>query len=200
MAEEPLEPVGPPPEETQNRTFVLIALGLGGLFIVGLIFIALFAFVIAPGQRKARNAAATGISAANATVAHAITATYLAFTPAGAGTVVAAVTQAGPAATSTPLIPPTVTNTLPPTNTSAPTPTSPPGVAGAATNTPQPLKTRTPTPSAVGGARTPTRVPTATALPATGFADDVGAPGLLLLGLGLIAVLFIARRLRLSRT
>lgn len=198
MAEEPLEPIGPPPEETQNRTFVLIALGLGGLFIVGLIFIALFAFVISPGQKNARNKAATGTSAANAAVAKAITATHLAFTPAGAGTIVAAVTQAGPEASSTPLIPPTVTNTLPPTNTNAPAPTSPPG---AATNTPQPLKTRTPTPSAVGGvAKTPTRVPTATALPVTGFADEFGVPGVLLLGVGLIAVLFIARRLRLSRT
>ena len=37
------------------------------------------------------------------------------------------------------------------------------------------------------------------ALPATGFADDVGVPGLLALGAGLVAVLFIARRMRMSR-
>lgn len=39
---------------------------------------------------------------------------------------------------------------------------------------------------------------TATALPSTGFADEVGLPGLLGLGLGLIVLIFIARTLRLS--
>ncbi len=41
-----------------------------------------------------------------------------------------------------------------------------------------------------------TPTPTPTALPATGFADDVGVPGLLMMGLALIAVVFIARQLR----
>lgn len=49
------------------------------------------------------------------------------------------------------------------------------------------------TPQAGGGART-----TATALPATGFADEVGLPGLLGLALGLIVLIFLARTLRLT--
>jgi hypothetical protein len=215
MAEEPLEPVGPPPEESQNRVFVLLALALGGLFIVGLILIALFAFVIGPNQRRTRSAAATGTAAGNLAAAQALTATQLAqlgaveLTPVGTATAVSA------AVTNTPLIPPSATNTRPPTNTAPPTNTFTPGpsptaaVAGQGTNTPQALRTRTPTPSLVGTARsatptrvaslTPTRRATATALPTTGFADDVGIPGLLALGAGLAAVLFIARRLRLGR-
>ena len=38
--------------------------------------------------------------------------------------------------------------------------------------------------------------PTATALPATGFADEAGVPTLLLLGCVLLVVVFIARGLR----
>jgi len=188
MAEEPLEPVGPPPEESQNRVFVLVALGLGGLFIVGLILIALFAFVIAPTQRRARSAAATGTAAGNLALAQALTQTAVAGLG-GEDKTEAPPTAIGAAATNTPLIPPTATNTRPPTSTFTPGPSA----------TPQPLRTRTPTPSLVGGVRTstPTRLPTA--LPATGFADDVGVPGLLVLGAGLIAVLFVARRLRLGR-
>jgi hypothetical protein len=198
MAEEPLEPVGPPPEESQNRVFVLVALGLGGLFIVGLILIALFAFVIAPTQRQARSAAATGTAAGNLAVANALTETAVAQFLGEDKTAEPSATAIGAAVTNTPLIPPTATNTLPPTNTNTPGP-SPTVVGAGSTLTPQPLVTRTPT--LVGTARspTPTRLATATALPATGFADDVGVPGLLALGAGLVAVLFIARRLRLSR-
>jgi LPXTG-motif cell wall-anchored protein len=41
-----------------------------------------------------------------------------------------------------------------------------------------------------------TRTPTVTALPVTGFAEDVGVPGLVGLALVLIVVIFLARRLR----
>ncbi len=192
MAEEPLEPVGPPPEESQNRVFVLVALGLGGLFIIGLILIALFAFVIAPGQRRARSAAATGTAQGNQALAQLLTQTALAGLGAEEKTQVPPATLVAVAATNTPLIPPSATNTLPPTITKTPGPS--PTVAS-----PQPLKTRTPTPSLVGGVKTATRLPTSTALPTTGFADDVGVPGLILMGMGLVAVLIVARRLRMSR-
>jgi LPXTG-motif cell wall-anchored protein len=39
---------------------------------------------------------------------------------------------------------------------------------------------------------------TATGLPDTGFADDVGIPGLLGLALVLIVVVFLARRFRMA--
>ena len=45
---------------------------------------------------------------------------------------------------------------------------------------------------------TQTATPTATGLPDTGFADDVGAPTLLAMAGLLILVIFVARRLRAS--
>ncbi|RPJ50306.1 MAG: LPXTG cell wall anchor domain-containing protein, partial [Chloroflexi bacterium] len=39
---------------------------------------------------------------------------------------------------------------------------------------------------------------TATALPSTGFAEDIGLPGLFGLALGLVLVIVLVRRLRLS--
>jgi len=44
----------------------------------------------------------------------------------------------------------------------------------------------------------PTATRTATALPQTGFADEAGIPGLVLAGLALVAVVFVARRLRMA--
>ena len=51
-----------------------------------------------------------------------------------------------------------------------------------------------------GGAvtETPTPGPTPTALPTAGFADEVGLPGLLFLGVALLVVVFLSRRLRAS--
>jgi hypothetical protein len=47
----------------------------------------------------------------------------------------------------------------------------------------------------VGGLATSTPTPI---LPGTGFADDAGVWGLVFLGLGLIAVVVIVRRVRMS--
>jgi hypothetical protein len=41
-----------------------------------------------------------------------------------------------------------------------------------------------------------TVVATSTALPGTGFADEYGAPGLVVMAVALVAVIFLARRLR----
>jgi hypothetical protein len=45
---------------------------------------------------------------------------------------------------------------------------------------------------------TQTVIATSTALPNTGFADDIGAPGLLLMAIALVVVIFLVRRLRSS--
>jgi len=66
------------------------------------------------------------------------------------------------------------------------TPTAIGGAGGLATKTPTPL---------VGGLATSTPTPI---LPGTGFADDAGVWGLVFLGLGLIAVVVIVRRVRMS--
>jgi len=41
-----------------------------------------------------------------------------------------------------------------------------------------------------------TVVPTTTALPTTGFADEVGLPGLVVMALAFVIVILLARRLR----
>ncbi len=63
--------------------------------------------------------------------------------------------------------------------------------------------TRTATPTALGGSgggEGLTRTPTPTALPDTGFADNVGGPGLFIAAIVLVVVLFFARQLRLRNS
>lgn len=171
------EPTTPatPPEESQNQTFILLALGLGGLFVVGLMFIGLYAFLIAPRQRAAREAAnATAIAQQTMVALAALqTAGAPTQTPVGLG-----------AATETPLPTPTATLVVGPTATTAPTNT--PVLGPTLTFTPSPLASR-PTPSP-------------TALPKSGFVEDVGLPGLILAAIGLVAVAVVVRRLRAGRT
>jgi LPXTG-motif cell wall-anchored protein len=47
---------------------------------------------------------------------------------------------------------------------------------------------------------TQTIIATSTALPRTGIAEDLGAPGLLMMALALVAVIFLVRRLRAAPT
>lgn len=198
-----LEDEGTAPEESQNRTFVLVAVGLGGLFIVGLICIGLYAFLVAPAQRAARDATAAAIIAQNTQVAidAANTANPSTPTPPATDTPVA-IALATSAATDTPVIPlavpsdtPTITNTPGPSPTPSRTPTRIVRIV-TATFTRGP---GTGLPSGVGGGGE-TQVPTATptGLPNTGFADDVGGPGLFVAAIVLVAVLVLVRRLRLQ--
>ena len=97
---------------------------------------------------------------------------------------------ATPEPTDTPTMTPRSTSTpvLAPTNTPEPTPGE---------GTPDPAATATVAAlltQQAGG----TLVPTATALPDTGFADDVGVPGLLLITGVLMVIIILSRRLRTS--
>lgn len=212
MAEEPIETEGPLPEEASNRTFIILALALGGVLLLGLLCIGGYLVVIAPRQATARQTEVAVVSTNNAQVAAGETAAAIQAlsspTP----------TPAPPTATPTLVVPPTATHTQPPTATrmptntptpvtviqvtASPTPTGPtatgptPTSATLAGATPTRIITRTPTQGGVTAARTAT--PTATGLPTTGFADEAGVPGLILLGVILIGVVILARRLRLS--
>ncbi|MEE9598832.1 MAG: hypothetical protein V3V66_00060, partial [Anaerolineales bacterium] len=100
---------------------------------------------------------------------------------------------------------PTFTATLPPTETSTPIPTNTSTPVLASTNTPDPGDgTGDPATETVAALLTQqaggTLVPTATALPDTGFADDFGVPGLLLIAGVLMVVIILSRRLRASST
>jgi len=175
---------GPLPEESGNRTFVIAAAILGGLLILSMIFLAVYALILGPRQRAAsesqRATEAAQILLQNTEEAMTQTAEAIGVTPTDT-----------PAPTDTPE-PPTATPTqvvvLPsPTSTPFTTlPTLDPAQATAAAQETQA--------AALGGGVTPT----ATALPSTGFADEVGVPMLAALGGVFILALILARSLRIS--
>ncbi len=248
--EEPLEPGAPPPEESSNRMFIILALLLGGIFLVGLICIGAYAVFLGPQQIRARqtqvavvNGTNTQIVAGNTQVAADMTrsAEQAAQTQAAldATATVAALPPSPTASSSpTPVVAATATNTPPPTNTLSladltkvaetqhpsggditTTPATPTTAAATTTGTPPtntptskpgtPTKVPSRTPSPVFIVVTTTGTPgtsvpgptvtkSPTALPRTGFGDSANVPGLLGLGLVLLAVIVIARRVRLS--
>ena len=163
-----------PPEESSNRTFLLIAGVLGGLVFLGLLcIVGYIIFTRGAANQNASTAAAQGTQQ-QVTIQAGLTQRSLL----QAQTLTAA-----------------VTNTVPPSNTP---------VIAQATGTL--TVTANPATATVGAAftqiavSTQTIIPTSTALPKTGFAEDVGAPGLMMVAIALIAVIFLVRRLRTSPT
>ena len=178
--------VGAPlPEESSNRTFVMVAGGLGALLVLSMICLAVYALVLAPRQQASRATQAVEVNLQNTQQAQTQTAAVMQQTPSRTPT--ATGTQE-PTATVTP----TQVVVLP-TSTATPfltLPTLAPETATAAAQ--QTLAAQG------GGGATVTA--TTTALPATGFAEDIGVPMLALLGGVLLAVIFIARGLRTRTT
>lgn len=163
-----------PPEESSNRTFLLFAGILGGLIFLALLCgVGYILFTRNAGQQTEATAVQQATAQA-ATIQVGLTSTAVA----------QALTQTA-----------AVTNTVPPTNTP---------VIAQATNTSSP--TPDPATATVAAAftqiavSTQTVIATSTALPNTGFADDVGVPGLLLMTLALVTVIFLVRRLRAAPT
>ena len=163
------------PEETSNRTFIIAASVLGGIILLALACVAIYALVVLPQQRAASLEANEAASAQETEVVQMLTesanSTALAQTP---------------LASPSPIFSPTA----------SPTP-----VVAVATATPNIAATGT-----IAAALTQaadailTIVPTSSALPDGGFADDVGIPGLVMMMFVFIAVIFFARRLRKAPT
>ena len=168
-----------------NRTFLIVAGILGGILLIALLAIAAYAILILPGRDTGQQTQVAAINATNTAVAEEAQLTAIAkqitMTPTNTATL-------PPTNTPTPTLTPTKTSTpvLAPTNT-------PDDSIDPATSTVAALLTQ----QAAGGAGG-TPVPTATALPATGFADDFGVPGLLLVAGVLMVVIILSRRLRSS--
>lgn len=176
MAED-FEVGGPPPEESSNRTFVLAAAAIGGLLVLSLICLGLYALVLAPRQRQANINQATQIALQNTQTSRQVTETAAARFP---------------SATAPPSHTPTASQTPTRTATRVVVVASP--TATVVTSTLDPAAA-TAAFLATRAALTPS--PTVTALPVTGFADEGGMPMLVLFGGTLILVAVIARRMRL---
>jgi type II secretory pathway pseudopilin PulG len=207
-APEPIESEEPEAGEGNNRTFLIAAIILGGIVLLSLICMAVLAVVWLPSQNAMRAATQEANIAAS---------TQAAFV--SQQTQQAASNTATLPPTEVPTLAPTETPVVVfATSTASPAPSSDP-----ATATVQALQTQlaaaqvaasqtaealgTPGAGAAAGKGTPgkttgtpgktTGTPGATSqLAKTGFADEVGLPGLFILSIILVAVILLARRLR----
>ena len=173
---------------SSNRTFMLVIGILGAIFLIALIVLAVYALFIMPQRSAAQQEQAAQINAQNTATAYAVTEMALYQEQALTGTAIA-LANLEPSPTSVVVFP---TNTPTPllalAAESEETQEAIGGDLYARTQTVAALLTQ-----AASGGQT-----TTTALPTTGFADDVGLPGLLGLAILLIGVIFLARRLRMS--
>lgn len=157
------------PEESNNRTFLFVAGGLGVLILVVLLCVGGYVFFNMTSSQTNEVTAQAQAAEQEMTVQAALT-----------QTAVVVQTQANQA-----------TATVAPTDT--------PVIAEATatfTETPNPAT------ATVGAAFTQiavstlTFIPTSTALPNTGFADEVGLPAMFAMALAFVIVIFLVRRLR----
>ncbi len=182
-------PEGTPPEESNNRTFWIIGGILGGLILLTLACVALYVFYLGPRLAAQRSGAAQATTTANALLIQQLTSTAQ-----------AALWTPTPQPTST------ATNTAIPTlvkATSTPVvainPAAPTSTGGAESVTLAFLQTQlasqmTSTAAALKGTLGSTTP--GGALATTGFFDQVGLPTLVVLTFALLAVIFLARRMR----
>jgi len=177
-----------PPEESNNRTFWIIGGILGGLILLTLACVAVYIFYLGPRLTAQRNSSQATIQAGNALVSQQETSTAQAalWTPTSLPTSTSTKTAIPtlPKATATPVVAAAV---------STPTPT-----VVSESSTLVFLQTQlaiqlTSTAAALASAQTGTPGGT---LATTGFFDQIGLPTLIVLTLALLAVIFLARRLR----
>jgi hypothetical protein len=178
-----------------NRSF-LIAVGIiAGVTVLLAIGGVILYILTRSGGSGTRAEQAAQINAAN-------TATSIAATTIAQAEALARTPSATPIPTATEAPSPTPVVVFP---TNTPRPSETPAVSGtsmdlaavdssARTQTVAALLTQA---ASSGSSPTPNR--TTTALPTTGFAEDVGLPGLLALSLALVVVIFLVRRLRVSQ-
>lgn len=184
------------PEEQKNRTFIIIAAIIGAILLLTMIIGGIYALVIMPRQNSANEQAAlqTNEAVQSTNLALMVQSTQAALTEeASAQSQQATLTQVALNALVT------ATNTAGPVLV---TPTNTQVINRAVTDTPSGtslVPDRTATVAALltqAAASKNTIVPTSTALPSTGFMDDIGLPGILGLAVLFVIVIFLARRLR----
>lgn len=172
-----------PEESNNNRTFLIAAGILGGIILISiacLVGVYLFSQNNNAQANAQADAATQTAQVASNFINDALTATFQASilpTATEPPTATAVVNVA----TNTPIVDPNATSAL-----AAGTPAAATATVGAAL-----------TQAAIAQL---TIVPTTTALPQTGFVDDVGVPGLVVMALAFIIVIMMARRLRFAPT
>jgi hypothetical protein len=180
----------PLPEESSNRTFLIIAAALGGVALIALMCIAVYVLVFLPRAREAQTAQRATLEAQNTEVALIIART----STSAAETAMAAGFTATPTNT---LPPPTATATSSPTPVVAvPSPSPQTAVTGPEMATATALHSTLQANATLYAATLTARPLQPTAIPNTGFADDVGLPAMLGMAVLLVVVIFLARRLR----
>lgn len=179
----------PPPRS--NRSFLLLAGILAAIMVLALIAMAYYALVILPVQRSAAPAQ-TETAAALATHTPSSSPSP-SLTPSSTNTETVPAPTATPSLTDTPITP--IFTTGPATATVNALLTQAALAQTAAATAAAATSTSTLGP---GTAAAPTNTPSVTpnALPQSGFAEDIGATGLLAMAAVLIVVIFLARRLR----
>jgi hypothetical protein len=180
--------VPPEPErKPSNRNFIIAIAIVGVIFILSLILLLLLGPGLLANQQAAQQEQAAQINAAN--TATALAATALVQAQQEQATLLAKTTVA-PTAT---LAPPTKTPVVVvQTNTPGAT-AGTAGLSAAELATVSALQTQM---AGTGGGATP--APTSTALPSSGFADEVGLPLMAGLAIVLVVVILLSRKLRLS--
>jgi hypothetical protein len=174
-------PEAPPPEESNNRAFLIVGGIFAALIVLTLLCIAGYVLWLGPRLSAQKNAAQATIQAANALVVQQMTSTAQAalWTPTALPTSI-------PTNTAIPVLP--KASATPVVALSSPTYTVTSDTSTLVAMQTQLAIQMTSTAFAKG-----TR---AIGMPSTGFFDEVGLPSLVILTLALVAVIFLARRLR----
>jgi hypothetical protein len=181
-------PEAPPPEPKNNRTFWIVGGVMAGLVFLTLVCMAVYFLVIAPRLAAQRTSAQATIEAGNAQGVQQLTQTAQAAlfspTPQTSPLPLATGTPVPPAASPTPVIA---------VNTPVSTATNDPATLAA-------LQTQLAFQmTSTGQAALPTSTTVAGGgMPTTGFFDEIGLPTMIILAVALIAIIFLARRMRKS--
>ena len=182
----------PPPEESNNRTFLIVGGIFAALIFLTLICGAVYALWYLPRNTASTKATQSAIQANNAQVVAQMTSTAQAalWTPTPLPSNTPTKTTVS---TKAPHNSPTAVISIP-TATGTMTPTTDPATLAAMQTQLAAQMTSTAIGVALPAAASGT--PTVAAMPRTGFFDQVGLPGLIVLTLALLVVIFLSRRLR----
>lgn len=201
------------PEESNNRSFVIASIALGGIFIAGLLALGLYMFKIKPARISADATQVAEINASNTQVALGAEATAGAhMVLAEAARVVAAPPTSAPTEVHTTVITePPVEEPAQSESAAEPEPEPEPAVLvqpaaldGSASNvfssnTSEQTtsdESQTFSEQATSDESQTAMAITPAALPNTGFMDEVGLPTLLFAALGLMVVIVVTRSIR----